>query len=146
MGSQNKVVPVDGFQPRELTAADKEHFKIYMTQHTITQYDSTPQPTGTFRTDVQPQGPVQSLLQSYQPTGVLRTDVQPGGPVQSLLQSSQPKSHITKGTVSVLLSFPLCQLGQNEMKCNENTRMDGVMESWLQKFFVCMWKGHLLLS
>ncbi|CAM6034721.1 unnamed protein product [Sphagnum compactum] len=75
---QNKVVPVDGFQPRELTAADKEHFKIYMTQHAITQYDSTPQPTGTLRTDVQPQGPVQSLLQSYQPTGVLRTDVQPG--------------------------------------------------------------------
>ncbi|CAM6030796.1 unnamed protein product [Sphagnum balticum] len=33
---QNKVVPVDGFQPRELTAADKEHFKIYMTQHAIT--------------------------------------------------------------------------------------------------------------
>ncbi|CAK9204717.1 unnamed protein product [Sphagnum troendelagicum] len=109
---QNKVVPVDGFQPRELTAADKEHFKIYMTQHAITQYDSTPQPTGTLRTDVQPQGPVQSLLRSYQPTGLLCTDVQPECPVQSLLQSSQPKSHITKGKKSNIRNKPASSHGK----------------------------------
>ncbi|CAK9864658.1 unnamed protein product [Sphagnum jensenii] len=104
---QNKVVPVDGFQPRELTAADKEHFKIYMTQHAITQYDSTPQPTGTLRTDVQPQGPVQSLLRSYQPTGVLRKKsnirnkpASSHGKLSTDVQPSQRNSQVTSCTLS----------------------------------------------